>query len=119
MAKRIDPDKIVDISRLESKVQALNKALADQKILNAYVTKLKDDLRAEIGDREVAQINGVTVLTYGKADDFAFAQWAQENPEQARECTTHQWVEQLDKDKARAMFSATLEPHRKRSLLVK
>ena len=119
MATPVKARKAKDITRFETKVTQLRQAKADMKILKAFIDKTEAELKKLAGDAEELKIGDVVAITYVKADDFAFASWAAENPEQARACTTHVWKEELDKDKARSQFSATLEPYRKRVFLTK
>lgn len=108
-----------DLSRLAALDKTLRKALEDQKTLEAFIDTLKADIKAEMGDAEIADINGVTRYTWGKTTDFAWAKFAEAHPEVAKEYRKWDVKEVLDTARVLAEHAALAEPFRKRQFLVK
>lgn len=108
---------VAEIDRLANLRRTHLKALEDRKQIDAFIRDLEARIKAEMGDAEVARIDGVEVYTYAKGDGYAWAQWAKQNPNLAASCTT--WVQQIDKAKAKAEHAATLAPFQTRTFLVK
>lgn len=113
--------KTVNLSRMAQLKLNLDKAIADEKTIVAYKKSLIAQIQAEMAkkDAEVAEINGVEAFTWVKTKGYAFAEFARQHPELAKDCMKHEWVEVLDEDKVKSLHPEILEQFRKRQFLVK
>lgn len=110
---------VADLSRIEILDVNLRKALEDLAVLTAYINKLRGQIKAEMGDHEVAEINGVVRYTYARTDSYQWGKFAEEHGDIADKykITVEQVV--LDKDKLLAEHPAILADYRSRQFLVK
>lgn len=111
--------KTVNLGRYAEDLKNLRQAREDKKQIDAYIKGLETRLKKAVGEAEVAEINGVEVLTYAKTDSYRWAEFATENPQIADRYKIKVEQEILDKDKLLAEHGGLLQAFRTRQFLVK
>lgn len=111
--------KAANLGRYAEDLKNLRQARDDRKQIDAYIRGLEARLKKALGDAEVAEINGVEVITYAKTDSYRWAEFATEHGQIAEKYKVLVQQEILDKDALLRDHASLLQDFRARQFLVK
>lgn len=119
MTTPVDERKVADLSRMAQLDTALRKAREDRKQLEAYIDDLEARIQAEMGDAEVAKVEGVERYTWARSDSYAVGRFRAAHPEIAQAYTIMVEKPVLDVERLLREQKALIAPFQTRVFLVK
>lgn len=118
MAIKVDNRESVKLDRIAAKYAQLKQARQDIAEMKAFADKLEAEIQRAMKDAEVGLINGAKVIYWSPADDYAWAQFRDANPDIYQQFLIPTTTEVLDKEALKSAHPGLLKPFQKRPFKV-